>query len=234
MDAATPDIDAIQQAIGHVFGDPQLLREALTHSSAVNKRRGRRAGRAASNERLEFLGDRVLGLIIANAVMARHPDEAEGELTDRLVALVRRETLADVALAVGLDQWLVLARGEEDGGGRQNPGILADCCEALIGAIYLDGGLEAARRFVDGQWRDRVEAMRKPPRDPKMALQEWAHAHGMEPPTYRTLDQKGPPHAPTFTILVTLGDKGSEEAAAGSKRAGEQAAALRLLDRLPP
>jgi ribonuclease III len=216
----------VAERLGHAFDDPALLREALTHASAAGRgRRGR------SNERLEFLGDRVLGLVMANTLIKAYPDEPEGALSRRHAALVRRETLAEVAQELGIGDWLTVARSEEDGG-RSNPAILADTLEALIGAIYLDGGLEAVESFIRRAWRDRVRTMAAPPRDAKTALQEWAQARGLDLPLYEVVGTAGPPHAPTFEVEVRLATGEATVASAGSKRAAEQAAAVRLLERL--
>jgi ribonuclease-3 len=227
--AAPPtELGAIEQRIGHRFASKALLREALTHSSATGP--GRCARR--SNERLEFLGDRVLGLVIAELLFMRFGGEGEGALSQRHAGLVRRETLAEVAAELGLGAWLVLARSEEDGGGRSNPAILADALEAVIGALHLDGGLPAAATFIVTHWEQRVADMRGPPRDPKTALQEWTQSRGLGLPDYRVIGASGPAHAPTFEVAVALADLGSATATGSSKRAAEQAAAEQLLARL--
>lgn len=220
----------LEQRIGHRFADRALLQEALTHSSA--KRRGRHGKR--SNQRLEFLGDRVLGLVIADLLVARFRDEAEGALSRRHAALVRRESLAEIGRALGLGEWLVVARSEEEGGGRTNPSILADALEAVIGALYLDGGLPVAVEFITTRWRDALAGMGEPPRDPKTALQEWAQAHGLGLPRYDVAGSEGPAHAPRFHVTIVLGDLPAVSASAGSKRAAEQAAAAALLAQLEP
>jgi ribonuclease III len=218
----------LERRIGHRFAEPGLLREALTHSSAT--RSGRRAPR--SYERLEFLGDRVLGLVVADLLMHRFPNEVEGTLTPRHAALVRKETLAEIAAELSLGDWLVLGRSEEDGGGRLNPATLADALEALIGALYLDGGLAAATAFIERHWRDRLAAMVAPPRDAKSALQEWAQGRGLPLPDYRVVASSGPPHAPSFEVEVVLPGLPLVRAAGSSKRAAERAAAEQLLARL--
>lgn len=225
----------LEEFLGHRFGNPELLTRALTHASMTARPGGRkrRHGQAdPNNERLEFLGDRVLGLVISHALIELYPNDAEGRLTDRLVALVKRGALAAVADDIGLGRWIMLARGEEGIGGRSNPGILADCLEALIGALYLDGGLDKADAFIRRHWHVKLRAMGDPPRDPKMALQEWAHAHTGETPVYELVERTGPAHAPLFNVAVKLDAKGRETATATSKRAAEQAAAARLLQKL--
>jgi ribonuclease III len=219
------DLAQVEHRIGHQFAKRTRLREALTHSSAGG------AGRR-SNERLEFLGDRVLDLVIAEELFARFPEEGEGALSQRQAGLVRRETLAEVAAELGIGDWLVLARSEQEGGGRSNPAILADGLEALIGALYLDGGLAVAAAFVRKHWQERLSAMLDPPRDAKTALQEWTQSRGLGLPEYRVTKMSGPAHAPTFEIAVALADGDFATATGGSKRAAEQAAAEQLLARL--
>jgi ribonuclease-3 len=138
------DLDPLFELLGHRFADPKLLAEALTHSSA----HARRGSPRQSYERLEFLGDRVLGLVVAELLWRRFPEEAEGELTRRHTGLVRRESLVEVARALGLGAFVILSQGEAQAGARDTPSVLADACEAVIAALYLDGGLEAARAFV--------------------------------------------------------------------------------------
>ena len=219
--------DALDRRVGHRFADRRLLREALTHASAAGRgHRGR-----PSNERLEFLGDRVLGLVIAALLVQRFPDDSEGALSRRQAGLVRRETLAEIAAELELGQWLTVARSEE-GGGRNNPAILANGLEALIGAIYLDGGLAAAERFIHRLWSARVDVMAAPPRDAKTALQEWAQRRGLDRPRYEVVEVAGPAHAPSFEIAVRVADFPPAVGTATSKRAAEQAAAEALLERV--
>jgi ribonuclease III len=225
---SSTELAAVEHRIGHRFTKKALLGEALTHSSATGP--GRRIRR--SNERLEFLGDRVLGVVIAELLFTRFPDEGEGALSQRHAGLVRRETLAEVAAEMGIGDWLVLARSEEEGGGRSNPAILADALEAVIGALHLDGGLPTAAAFIRANWEQRLAEMRGPPRDAKTALQEWTQSRGLGLPDYRVTGTSGPAHAPTFEVAVALADVGSATASGGSKRAAEQAAAEQLLARL--
>jgi ribonuclease III len=217
---------AIEVRLGHEFADRGLLTEALTHSSATGRNRGRR-----SNERLEFLGDRVLGLVIADLLIALYPVEGEGDLSRRHAALVRRETLAEVAIDLGAAQWLVVGRSEEEAGGRGNPALLANVVEALIGALYLDAGIDAAGRFIRQHWLPRLQAMAVPPRDAKTSLQEWAQSRGLGLPSYEVAAVAGPAHAPRFDVTVSLAGCAGR-AVAGSKRAAEQAAAEQLLAHL--
>jgi ribonuclease III len=224
--------------IGHDFTAPALLTEALTHPSAVVPARGRgrgaQLGQSArrSYERLEFLGDRVLGLVVADLLWRRFPEESEGLLTRRLTHLVRQETLARVAVTIGLGRHLVLSRAEMAAGAGANPAILADACEAVIAAIYLDGGLEAAARFVGRFWEPLIDAMDGPPRDPKTALQEWAQARSLGLPLYRVVETRGPDHAPLFTIAASVAGGEAATATASAKRTAEAGAAAALLARL--
>lgn len=218
---------AFADALDHRFSDPGLLARALTHRSHV---KGRRSG-VESNERLEFVGDRVLGLLIAEWLVERFPEEREGGLGRRLARLVDRDTLAAVARAIGLGAALLIPPSEEAAGVRERDSVLADACEALIGALYLDGGLTAARRFVRRHWAGLVERMAEAPRDPKTALQEWAQARGLPLPSYRTVATEGPSHRPRFTVAVSLGDSAAE-AQGTTKREAEKRAAAQLLARL--
>jgi ribonuclease-3 len=219
----------LEQKIGYQFGDPALLREALTHSSSTAG--GARRAKL-NNERLEFLGDRVLGLAVADLLFRRFPRESEGALSKRHAALVRGETLAEIAAGLDLGRWLVFGRSEEDAGGRAKPATLANGLEALIGALFRDGGLAAAEAFIWRHWRGRLRAMQAPPRDAKTTLQEWAQGRGLALPEYRVVETSGPAHAPRFDVVVSVTDLPPARATGGSKRAAEQAAALRLLSQL--
>jgi ribonuclease-3 len=224
--AAAPAAE-LEQTIGYRFADPALLREALTHSSAIaHGRRGQR-----SNERLEFLGDRVLGLAVADLLMVRFPGESEGALTKRHAGLVCRETLAEIALELDLGRFLVLGRSEEEAGGRARPATLANGLEALIGAVYLDGGLAPAERLIELRWGPRLAAMLTPPRDAKTALQEWAHTRGAETPAYTEVSRSGPDHAPEFEVEVSVGQMLPGRGRGRSKREAEQQAAAAVLRR---
>ena len=228
--------DNLAQAIGYAFTRPELIAEALTHPSALASEHGRSRRRRKSSlrdyERLEFLGDRVLGLIIADLLWRRFEDEPEGHLTRRHTHLVRREALARVANTIGLGTHLVLSRAEAAAGAAGNPGILADVCEALIAAIFLDGGLEAASAFVRRYWEPLVDEMEGPPRDPKTELQEWAQARGLALPAYELIETSGPDHAPLFTVAVSVVGRDRAAATASSKRAAEARAAAMLLEHL--
>jgi ribonuclease III len=222
--------------IGYTFARLELLEEALTHPSALSPEytRGRRRRKPSQRgyERLEFLGDRVLGLVIADLLWKRFQNEPEGHLTRRLTHLVRGEALARVANIIGLGAHLVLSRAETAAGAAANPGILADVCEALIAAIYLDGGFDAAAAFVRRFWEPLVEEMGGPPRDPKTALQEWAQARGLALPTYELVCTSGPDHALLFTVAASVAGQDPATATASSKRTAEARAAATLLERL--
>ncbi|MCB1359756.1 MAG: ribonuclease III [Rhodobacter sp.] len=221
--ALSADLSAFAQRLGHVFDRPALLIRAVTHASAGSSTR-------AHNQRLEFLGDRVLGLVIAEALFAADRKATEGQLAPRFNALVRKETCADVARAIDLGAVLKLGRSEMLSGGRRKEALLGDAMEAVLAAVYLDGGLEAARAVILRHWSGRVDSVDDDARDAKTALQEWAQARGEAPPGYHEIAREGPPHAPVFTIEARLADGRSARAEAGSKRAGEQAAAKALLD----
>lgn len=219
---------------GYVFARPDLLREALRHRSAAHERgRGRsRARRAAlSNERLEFIGDRVLGLLMAEWLAERFPEEQEGELGRRLARLVSQPVLAGIAEAIGLPAMLEVAAGEARAGVRQRATVLADALEASIGALYLDGGIDPARHFVRTAWDGPMVLQADPPKDAKTALQEWGQARALPLPAYTLDHREGPPHAPRFVISVSLGGQ-TGSGTAGTKREAEQAAAADLLRRL--
>jgi ribonuclease-3 len=227
--------EELPHIIGYEFAHRELLEEALTHPSALvpEPRRRRRTGPARRGyERLEFLGDRVLGLVVADCLWRRFEGEPEGDLARRHTHLVRREALVRVAERIGLGRYLVLSRSEAAAGGAGNPGILADACEALIAAIYLDGGFDAASAFVRRFWKPLIEEMEEPPRDPKTALQEWAQARGLALPAYELVATNGPDHAPLFTVMASVAGGDPATAIASSKRLAEARAAAILLDRL--
>lgn len=214
--------DRLLAAFRHTFRDPGLLYEALTHGSAGDEH-------GHNYERLEFLGDRVLSLVVAELLYRQFPDEAEGMLARRYTALVRREALAEVATEIGLGAHLVLSRGEDDSGGRDNPSLLADVCEAVIAALYLDGGLPVVEDFIRRYWTPMMSRSLKPPVDAKTALQEWLQGRGRPLPVYRIVDRTGPDHAPEFTIEVAAGSGKSAVGTGASRRVAEQNAATALL-----
>ena len=219
------DITAFMDRLGHRFAKPELLLRALTHSSISSATR-------PDNQRLEFLGDRVLGLSMAEALFKADKTASEGLLAPRFNALVRKETCADVARQIDLGSVLKLGRSEMMTGGRRKEALLGDAMEAVIAAVYLDAGFEAARDLVLRLWGARVDAVEDDARDAKTALQEWAQARGQKPPKYETLSREGPDHAPVFTIAVTLETGESAQAKAGAKRQAEQSAAKALLVRM--
>ncbi|MBV8848660.1 MAG: ribonuclease III [Methylobacteriaceae bacterium] len=223
--AVARDRQELEQSIGYRFRAPALLDEALTHATAT------RAKRRTNYQRLEFLGDRVLGLVVADMLFEVYPDAKEGELSKRLSDLVRRETCAEVARDWGLAGHIRLGPGEASAGGGEKLPILADVCEALIGAVFLDGGFDAAQMLVRGAFEHRMRARRRPSQDPKTALQEWAQARGLPTPVYKTQERSGPDHAPRFTISVEVDGFPAISADAGSKRAAEQGAAEAFLIR---
>ena len=219
------DLVAFQGRVGHRFANPELLVRAVTHASISAPTR-------PDNQRLEFLGDRVLGLVMAETLLSADEAAAEGQLAPRFNALVRKETCADVARAVGLGEVLKLGRSEMMSGGRRKEALLGDAMEAVIAAVYLDAGFEAARALVLRLWGARIGAVEADARDAKTALQEWAQARGQTPPSYTALGREGPDHQPMFTVEVRLASGETEQARAGTKRAAEQSAAKALLARM--
>jgi len=222
--------DALQERIGYRFRQPKLLAGALTHPSAPEA--ARVAWRGYGYERLEFLGDRVLGLVVAELLLERFETEDEGALSKRLVALVRKEALVEVARRIDLGPAIDLAAGSGRAYARQRETAQADGVEALIGAIFQDGGFQAARDFVRFWWTPLLDAFHAPPKDPKTTLQEWAQGQGLPLPQYRLLTAEGPDHQPTFEIAVAVEGLEPCRASGRSKRAAEQAAATRMLDRI--
>lgn len=231
-------LSGAEALLGHHFTQHALLAEALTHRSAISGRRlsrGRQApstGRG-SNERLEFVGDRVLGLLMAEWLAERFPDEQEGKLGPRLAHLVSQPVIAEIAELHGLPALLSVAPGESRAGVRHRATVLADAVEALIGAVYLDAGLEPARRFVRAVWGAAMDAHAEPPKDPKTALQEWLLARARPLPVYTLASREGPPHQPVFTVRVAAGEA-QATGTAGSKRVAERLAAEELLRVLSP
>lgn len=216
------ELTAFAARLGHDFRNPALLVEAVTHASMSAPAR-------PDNQRLEFLGDRVLGLVMAEGLLAADTAAAEGALAPRFNALVRKETCAAVARDIGLGDVLRLGRSEMMSGGRRKEALLADALEAVIAAVYLDGGFAPARALVLRLWGDRIASVQDDARDAKTALQEWAQARGQTPPDYVELRREGPDHAPVFTIEARLADGTLARAKAPSKRQAEQAAAKALL-----
>ncbi|MBT8408578.1 MAG: ribonuclease III [Alphaproteobacteria bacterium] len=219
------ELAAFAARLGHEFAQSGLLVQAVTHGSAAGAMR-------PNNQRLEFLGDRVLGLVMAEALFSGEDEASEGQMAPRYNALVRKETCADVARELDLGAVLRLGRSEMMSGGRRKEALLGDAMEAVIAAVYLDAGYDAARDVILRHWGQRIDNVDADARDPKTALQEWAQARGQTPPVYSELSRTGPDHAPVFTIEARLdtGERATAEAA--SKRAAEQAAAKTLLETL--
>lgn len=217
---------ALETAVGYEFNDRDLLERALTHISALGG-----GSRTGSYQRLEFLGDHVLGLIISDMLFRAFPKADEGELSRRLADLVRRESCAEVARSIALGEALRLGTSENASGGRSRTAILADVCEALVGAVFLDGGYPKAEALVEKLWGERLRAPVKPLRDPKTILQEWAQARGLPTPSYTEIERTGPHHNPMFKIEVSLPNRAPSEGKGRSKRTAEQAAAEAMLKR---
>jgi ribonuclease-3 len=218
---------SLEERIGYRFTDAGLLDSALSHISALKGARTR----AGSYQRLEFLGDHVLGLVISDMLFRAFPKADEGELSRRLADLVRKETCAEIARTIDLGTAIRLGSSEANAGGRTRPAILADVCEALIGAVYLDGGFPAAASLVGRLWEARMRTTAQPLRDPKTVLQEWAQARGLPTPSYREIARTGPHHDPEFLVAVDLPEFTPAEGMGRSKRAAEQAAAAAMLTR---
>ena len=225
MKGAKPDLSELETRLGYSFADPSLIERALTHLSAPA------AGGAHSYQRLEFLGDRVLGLAVSEMLYEAYPQAPEGDLSVRLARLVRRETCADVALDWDVGPHVRLGAGEKRTGGAKKAAILSDVCEALIGGVFLDAGFGAARALVRRAWETRMRADAAPVQDAKTAVQEWAQARGLPTPQYSEVERSGPAHLPVFVMQVSLHGYQPERGEATSKRAGEQAAAQAFLDR---
>ena len=223
-----PPLETLEDRLGHQFQDRELLIEALTHASFSATQREKTS--ALDYERLEFLGDRVLGLVVADILVRRFPKEKEGGLAPRLNALVRKDTLAEIARDLELEKFLRIGQGEnrlvQD---RSLKAIVADACEAVIGALYLDGGLAPADAFIKKYWDGRVASLDEIPRDAKTSLQEWAQARGLAPPVYELVKRMGPDHAPQFVMKAVLSGLPHAEAKGTSKRSAEQAAAEAML-----
>ncbi|MBX3522788.1 MAG: ribonuclease III [Xanthobacteraceae bacterium] len=219
------ELSALEERLGYRFKDAALLAQALTHKSAVTGRKH------ASNQRMEFLGDRVLGLAVAEMLYGSFPGNLEGELSQRHTALVRNETCVEVALLLGLGAHLNLGQGERNTGGERNHSILGDACEAVIGAIFLDGGYQPSKALIERYWRPLMQASAQAPRDAKALLQEWALGRGLPVPHYREVDRSGPDHKPVFRVALELPGILPVEGVGPSKRDAEKAAASMMLAR---
>jgi ribonuclease-3 len=218
---------ALEARIGHNFTDPNLLMQAITHVSALKS--GRKRG--DSYQRLEFLGDHVLGLVVSDMLYHAFPNADEGELSKRLAELVRKESCADVAKSLGLLDDIKLGSVGSSADARLRKSILGDICEAVIGAIFLDGGHASADEFVKRNWTERMHKPRRPLRDPKTVLQEWAQGKGLPTPVYREVERTGPHHDPQFRVAVDLPGLAPAEGIGGSKRAAEKVAASVMIER---
>lgn len=230
--AASADVAGLALALGHRFADPSLLRDAVTHPSLMGlERNGRRShnGPGIAYERLEFLGDRVVGLVVAQWLLERFPNEREGALAKRHAALVRREALGRVADRIGLGAYLRLSPAEAQSGGRANRTILGDACEAVLGAMYLDAGLEPVTRFVREALASEIDKASPPPLDSKTTLQEWAQGRGKPLPHYELIERSGPAHEPLFVVAVQVAGMEPVQGAGSSKRIAEKKAASALL-----
>lgn len=221
---------ALEEALGHRFADPDLLTAALAHSSLGRKGDAKRSG--VGFERLEFLGDRVVALVVADLLTRKFPDEDEGDLAKRHAFLVRRDALAEHGRALGIGAALALSNSEEQGGGRDASGVLADAFEACVGAVFRDGGFQAARALVAMMFEPLLAQAGAPPREAKTALQEWAQGRGLKLPIYEIVEQSGLAHAPLFTVRVGVDGHAPETAEGTNKREAERAAAAKLLARL--
>lgn len=212
----------LEKKLGHTFANKKLLTQALTHPSLGGQ----------NYERLEFLGDRVLSLIMAHALIELFPNESEGGIAKRHAALVSGETLAAIASILGVSDGVTISAKDRSTGLSEQENLLADVLEALIGAIYLDAGLEACRPVIASLWGDRLKTMTSPPADPKTELQEWAQSRGLAVPVYEVASRDGPDHAPHFTVRVTVSGHPPATSTGSSKRIGEKRAAAALLEQI--
>jgi ribonuclease III len=219
------DLENLETKLNYTFNNRQLLAQALTHASAVDRAHH-------SYERMEFLGDRVLGFVIAQMLYHTFPRETEGDLAQRLAFLVSSPLLAEVASNLNLDQHVTSALVTHFSKVEKKESILADVCEALIAALYLDGGLDVTRRFVEAHWRPLLERNLKPPRDPKSELQEWLQEHSQTLPRYRLVEKKGPDHNPVFKVELTIDPFGTVVGQGYSVRKAEKEAAIEMLRRI--
>jgi ribonuclease III len=229
---ANVDLAALASGVGHRFSQPLLAAEALTHRSALDRQPELKAAFPQGNERLEFLGDRVLSLAMVDLLLRRFPLEREGELARRLNAMVQAETLVEIAEAIGLGLHIRLGESERAHGAAITPTILADALEALIGAIFLDAGFAAAAAVIERLWGGRLDAQHTAPRDAKTGLQEWAQRRRLPLPVYREVGREGPAHAPVFVVEVEVKGHPANRGHGTTKREAERAAAAGLLERV--
>lgn len=216
------DLQTLQDILGHSFTKTELLARALVHASIVEER-------GESNERLEFLGDRVLGLAVAEILFARYGGEDEGKLARRFAGLTSRDALVRVADQIALARFIQVQHGDSETAKRSEASVAADTLEAVLGALYLDGGLEPAKRFIAQRWEPLMEEDLAPPKDAKTGLQEWAQGRGLGLPAYELVKREGPDHAPTFTVSVAIKGQGATTGTGRSRRGAEQDAAGALL-----
>lgn len=234
----------LEQTLDYKFKDREILKSALTHASSQKSTRPEKKSvknssasandpalekREADNERLEFLGDRVLGLVISAALMKLYPASPEGELARRYNSLVRRKTCAEIATEIGLGKYLILSAGEERSGGRKKSTILANGMEALLGALFLDAGYDIVDTIICRLWHNKMNMSDKVQLDAKTALQEWAQGQGFNLPFYKNINRTGPDHNPIFIVEVSVGGVGAAQGQGSSKRIAEQNAAKALL-----
>lgn len=227
MNDQSHELAELEKTLGHEFADRALIERALTHSSSISPARRTEH----SYQRLEFLGDRVLGLAVADLLHKRLPEANEGDLSRTLNALVRKETCTEIAIELDLGPHIRLGDSEARSGGAEKSAILADVAEAVIGAIYMDGGFKPAFRFVERFFGKRIDAASRRRADAKTALQEWAQAQGLAPPSYALVKRSGPDHAPHFEIAVRLADYPEVTAKGASKKTAEHKAAEQFLVR---
>ncbi|MEK9684502.1 MAG: ribonuclease III [Rhodospirillaceae bacterium] len=218
-------IRVLSKRLGHEFSNTEFIHRALTHSSSAEDF-------SESNERLEFLGDRVLGLVVAEILLERFPSEKEGQIARRLSKAVDQDSLARVAESIALQDFIRVGPGELKNGTRKRKAVVADSMEAIIGAVYLDAGLEIARSVISEMWMPMIDAFVHPPLDAKTELQEWAQGRGLGLPSYELIKQTGPDHEPAFLITVSVRGYGSANGKGGSKRAAEQCAAETILRKI--
>jgi ribonuclease-3 len=217
------NLEALQETLGYNFSDTSLLETALTHASTQTNK---------NYERLEFLGDRVLGLVIADIIFKTFPEETEGDLAKRNAALVQGKTLASIAKEIELGAFMILSDAERSAGGTDNKNILADVIEGVLGALYIDGGIDVCEKVIKKLWGNKIHHMSEPPQDPKTELQEWAQGRGLPLPEYELVEQSGPDHAPLFNIKVTVHGFPPKSSEGPSRRKAEKLAATLLLEEL--
>ncbi len=221
-------MNGLEKELSYEFKDKKLLELALTHPSAIAHEHG------YEFERLEFLGDRVLGLIIATWLYEEFPSEKEGDLAKRFASLVRKEMLVEVANALHLAQYLIIKRERSSSQEKRMETLLADGCEALIAALYIDGGINAAANFIHGFWKEYIRDAKEPPRDPKSILQEWVQSKGKSHPLYEVWESSGPAHSPFFIVEVIVEGLEPVKGQGSSKRHAEKDAAQNMLDKISP